>query len=76
MLWSTDWLYPSHHQRPRRQIGALVLASGNVAYLRGDGARIEIVSADGKVGPSSADIAPNPAAWSPDGSHVVYSRTA
>jgi hypothetical protein len=32
---------------------------------------IEIVSADGKVGPSGADIAANPAAWSPDGNHVV-----
>ena len=53
-----------------------VLASGKVAYLRGDGARIEIVSADGKVGPSGTDIATNPAAWSPDGNHVVYSRTA
>jgi Tol biopolymer transport system component len=26
------------------------------------------------VGPSGADIAANPAAWSPDGNHVVYSR--
>jgi len=60
---------------PGVKLAPSVLASGKVAYLRGDGARIEIVSADGKVGPSGADIAPNPAAWSPDGSHVVYVRT-
>jgi Tol biopolymer transport system component len=60
---------------PGVKLAPSVLASGKVAYLRGDGARIEIVSADGKVGPSDADIAPNPAAWSPDGSHVVYVRT-
>jgi Tol biopolymer transport system component len=61
---------------PGVKLAPSVLASGKVAYLRGDGARIEIVSADGNVGPSGADIAPNPPAWSPDGSHVVYSRTA
>lgn len=61
---------------PGVKLAPSVLDSGKVAYLRGDGARIEIVSDDGKAGPSGADIAPNPAAWSPDGNHVVYSRTA
>jgi Tol biopolymer transport system component len=60
---------------PGVKLAPSVLASGRIAYLRGDGARIEIVSADGKVGPSGTDIAPNPAAWSPDDNHVVYSRT-
>ncbi|HEY6766682.1 MAG TPA: hypothetical protein VI386_18125, partial [Candidatus Sulfotelmatobacter sp.] len=61
---------------PGVKLAPSVLASGKIAYLRGDGAMIEIVSADGKVGPSGADIAANPAAWSPDGNHVVYIRTA
>ncbi|HEX4038998.1 MAG TPA: hypothetical protein VHX37_13140 [Acidobacteriaceae bacterium] len=59
---------------PGIKLAPSVLASGKVAWLRGDGARIEIVSADGKVGPSGTDIAPNPAAWSPDGTRIVYSR--
>lgn len=60
---------------PGVKLAPSVLRSGKIAYLRGDGAMIEIVSAEGKVGPSGTDIAANPAAWSPDGSHVVYSRT-
>jgi WD40 repeat protein len=35
---------------PGVKLAPSVLASGKVAYLRGDGARIEIVSGDGKVG--------------------------
>jgi TolB protein len=36
---------------PRVKLAPSVLASGKIAYLRGAGARIEIVSAEGKVGP-------------------------
>lgn len=61
---------------PGVKLAPSVLATGEVAYMRGDGARIEIISADGKPGPSGADLAANPAAWSPDGSRVVYCRTA
>ncbi len=61
---------------PGVKLAPSVLSKGNVAYMRGDGARIEIVSADGKTGPSGADLAANPVAWSPDGRHVVYCRTA
>ena len=61
---------------PGVKLAPSVLPSGRVAYLRGDGAMIEIVSSEGKVGPSGTDIAPNPVAWSPDGNHVVYSRVS
>ncbi len=59
---------------PGVKLAPFVLASGKVAYLRGNGARMEIVSSAGRVGPSGLDIAPNPPAWSPDGKYVVYSR--
>jgi len=61
---------------PGVKLAPSVLASGSIAYLRGEGARLEIVSGDGKAGPSGTDLATSPAAWSPDGSRVVYSRTA
>lgn len=61
---------------PGVKLAPSVLSKGSVAYMRGEGARIEIVSADGKTGPSGADLAANPAAWSPDGRHVVYCRRA
>ncbi|HEX4164230.1 MAG TPA: hypothetical protein VHZ55_02045 [Bryobacteraceae bacterium] len=51
-----------------------VLASGQIAYLRGDGAKVELISGDGNVGPSGADIAPDPVAWAPNGQRVVYTR--
>ncbi len=59
---------------PGVKLAPSVLASGQIAYLRGESARIDVVYADGKVGPSGTDIAPNPPAWSPDGNQVVYSR--
>ena len=59
---------------PGVKLAPSVLSKGSVAYMRGEGARIEIVSADGKTGPSGADLAANPAAWSPDGRRVVYCR--
>ena len=61
---------------PGVKLAPSILTSGKIAYLRGDGAKMEIVSSDDKVGPSGADIAPNPPAWSPDGKHVVYGRFA
>jgi len=61
---------------PGVKLAPSVLASGSIAYLRGEGDRLEIVSGDGKAGPSGTDLATSPAAWSPDGSRVVYSRTA
>ena len=60
---------------PGVKLAPSVLSSGKVAYVRGSGARMDIVS-DDKAGPSGADLAPNPPAWSPDGKHVVYSRWA
>lgn len=59
---------------PGVKLAPSVLASGQVAYLRGEGAKIDVISRGGKIGPSGDDIAPNPVAWSPDGMHVVYSR--
>ncbi|MGC2163429.1 MAG: hypothetical protein WA634_16085 [Silvibacterium sp.] len=59
---------------PGVKLAPSVLASGQIAYLRGEGAKIDVISKDGKIGPSGDDIAPNPVAWSPDGAHVVYSR--
>jgi len=59
---------------PGVKLAPSVLASGKVAYLRGEGAMMEIVSPGGQVGPSRTDIAPTPPAWSQDGKHVVYSR--
>lgn len=61
---------------PGVKLAPSVLASGQIAYWRGDGAKIELISADGKAGLSGADIAPEPAAWSPDGRRVVYTRQA
>ena len=61
---------------PGVKLAPSVLASGQIAYSRGDGANIELISADGKVGPSGTDIAPEPVAWSPDGRRVVYTRQA
>ncbi len=50
-----------------------VLPSGEIAYLRhSDSLPQGIVYASGKLGPTGADLhAPS---WSPDGTHVVYSR--
>lgn len=59
---------------PGVKVAPSVLASGRIAYLRGNGAKIEVISGDNKVGPSGTDMAPNPVAWSPDGTHVVYCR--
>ncbi|HEX2918407.1 MAG TPA: hypothetical protein VHN81_07785 [Edaphobacter sp.] len=61
---------------PGVKLAPSVLPSGKIAYWRGQGANGEIVSGDDNVGPSGANLAPNPAAWSPDGKHVVYSRLA
>lgn len=59
---------------PGVKLAPSVLASGQIAYSRGDGATIELISGDGNVGPSGADIAPDPVAWAPNGQRVVYTR--
>jgi len=48
------------------------LAGTEIGYLRRDGAEQGLYYASGKHGPKGADI--RVASWSPDGSHVVYSR--
>jgi TolB protein len=53
-----------------------VLASGEIAYLRGEGPKIEVAYAGGKRGPSGTNLSPNPPTWSPDSTHVVYSRAS
>jgi hypothetical protein len=50
-----------------------VLASGEIAYLRGEGPKIE-VAYSGKRGPSGTDLSPNLPTWSPDSMHVAYRR--
>ena len=60
---------------PGFKLAPSVLASGQIAYLRGDGARIEVISGDGKVG-FSAVACGDAVAWSPDGMPVVYRRQA
>jgi Tol biopolymer transport system component len=49
-----------------------VLATGDVAYVRADKTARGIFYASGKPGPKGSDL--GPPAWSPDGTHVVYSR--
>jgi hypothetical protein len=49
-----------------------VLASGEVAYFRRDGATRGVFYASGKAGPSGADV--RSPSWSADGARVVYSR--
>lgn len=61
---------------PGVKLAPSVLATGKLAYMRGDAARMKIVSGDGEDGPSGADLAANPPAWSRDGRHVVYCRMA
>src|SRR6185437_13496341 len=48
------------------------LVAGEIGYLRRDGAEQGLYYAGGKRGPKGADI--RVPSWSPDGSHVVYSR--
>lgn len=48
------------------------LESGQIAYFRRDGATAGVFYANGKAGPSGADV--RSPSWSPDGARVVYSR--
>jgi Tol biopolymer transport system component len=55
------------------KISPAVLSSGQVAYVRSDKPK-GVFYADGKAGPAGADV--RTPSWSPDGTHVVYSRFA
>jgi Tol biopolymer transport system component len=49
-----------------------ILASGEIAYLRRDKSANGVFYGNGRQGPAGSDLY-NPS-WSPDGTHVVYSR--
>ncbi len=59
---------------PGVKMGPGVLSSGEVAYVRVEGASAAVFYGAGKQGPSGTGLSRNPPAWSPDGTHVVYSR--
>ena len=59
---------------PGVKLSPVVLNSGEIAYLRGEEVGVQVVYADGRLGPSGNDLSPHPAAWSPDGARMVYSR--
>ena len=57
---------------PGAKIFPSVLPSGEVAYVRTHGPAPGVFYASGKPGPAGADV--HSPSWSPDGTHVVYSR--
>lgn len=57
---------------PGAKIFPSVLPSGEVAFVRTHGPAPGVFYAVGKPGPAGADV--HSPSWSPDGTHVVYSR--
>jgi TolB protein len=57
---------------PGVKISPSVLASGEIAYVRRDKSVHGVVYANGKPGPGGSDL--HSPSWSPDGTHLVYSR--
>ncbi|MDE3187243.1 MAG: PD40 domain-containing protein [Acidobacteriota bacterium] len=58
------------------KLAPAVLSSGKIAYVNGNQTGVSIVYPGGEAGPTGQGLSPNPPAWSPDASHVVYSRTS
>ena len=54
------------------KISPAILPSGEIAYIRERTATPGVFYASGKPGPAGADL--HSPSWSPDGTHVVYSR--
>lgn len=59
---------------PDVKLAPSVLSSGEIAYVLAGKSAKTIVYAGGKVGPTGADLARNPPAWSPDAKRIVYCR--
>lgn len=59
---------------PDVKLAPSVLPSGEIAYVLAGKSAKTIVYAGGKIGPTGADLARNPPAWSPDAKRIVYSR--
>jgi TolB protein len=59
---------------PDVKLAPSVLPSGEIAYVLAGKSAKTIVYAGGKVGPTGADLARNPPAWSPDAKRIVYGR--
>jgi len=59
---------------PDVKLAPSVLPSGEIAYVLAGKSAKTIVYAGGKAGPTGADLARNPPAWSPDAKRIVYCR--